>query len=34
MTAVQALLAESRALPDEVVDGSLQLRDPVFELTE
>jgi hypothetical protein len=32
VTAVHALLAEAGTLPDEVVDGSLQLRNAVFEL--
>jgi hypothetical protein len=34
VAAVHALLAEPGALPDEVVDRSLKLRDPVFKLTE
>src|SRR5690348_3179796 len=32
VAAVDALLAEAGALPDQVVDGALQLGDPVFEV--
>lgn len=31
---MDAVIAEAAASPDEVVDGALELRDPVLELLE
>jgi hypothetical protein len=33
VSAVDALLAESRPLPDQVIDGPLQLGDTILEIT-
>jgi hypothetical protein len=34
VAAVDALFAETGALPNEVVDGALQLGDPFFEIVD
>jgi hypothetical protein len=34
VTAVDALLAETGALPDQIVDGSLQLGDAILEIAK
>ena len=33
VAAVDALLAEAGPLPDQVIDGTLQLGDAIFEIT-
>ena len=33
VAAVDALLAETGPLPDQVIDGTLQLGDAIFEIT-